>query len=76
MRFEDDQLAGEIGRGNLSRGLGTEGAHRLAPAYRSARRYVVALQLSRNHNHVSTLFHIYVMPSCRGKRILVLGLPL
>ena len=27
------------------------------------------------HTHVLRLFHIYVMPCCRGKRILGLGLP-
>jgi hypothetical protein len=31
---------------------------------------------ARDHNPVPTLFHIYVMPCCRGKRILGLGLPL
>ena len=28
------------------------------------------------HNYIPRLFHIYVMPCCRGKRILGLGLPL
>jgi hypothetical protein len=27
-----------------------------------------------HRNHVLRLFHIYVMPCCRGKRILALGL--
>ncbi len=28
-----------------------------------------------HRNHVPRLFHIYVMPYCRGKRILELDLP-
>jgi hypothetical protein len=28
-----------------------------------------------HRNHVPRLFHIYVMPCCRAKRILGLGLP-
>jgi hypothetical protein len=28
-----------------------------------------------HRNHVPRLFHVYVMPDCRGKRILGLGSP-